>query len=139
MKASIVWEIPAELARVDAICQDAQSMLADHGLSDRGFAVELLLREFANNAIIHGSRLDPQLRVFVTMAIGRRWIRLEFCDQGPGFDWRKSHRELPNVEATSGRGLPIAQQYAGRLAYNHKGNHCRLWIDRSETRSEKHD
>ena len=43
--------------------------------------------EAANNAIIHGNKLDVNKDVFICMDIEEKKIRLEIKDQGPGFDF----------------------------------------------------
>ena len=43
-------------------------------------------------------------------------------DQGPGFDWRGHHWQLPCPESVSGRGLPIIKTCFDRIEFNDTGN-----------------
>ena len=119
------------------MCRDVEQFLLEHGEAERVFAVVLLLREFINNASIHGNKLNVGKRVDIRVRICRRRIVLRIMDEGPGFDWRGIQaRGLPDVEAVSGRGLPIAGQYAQRLRYNRAGNQVVLWIAREPQQEE---
>lgn len=118
----------SELAEVETVCRETETLLARQKLSGQAFAVELLLREFLNNAIIHGHSSDVRKRVEVSLQIGRKWILLRISDQGPGFAWRKKSRVPPDGTATGGRGLAIGAQYAERMQFNQAGNQVTLWI-----------
>ncbi|MGE4344791.1 MAG: ATP-binding protein [Geoalkalibacter sp.] len=116
------------LAEVDVVCRDVGEFLIRQNLAGQAFAVDLLLREFLNNAIIHGHVSDARKRVDVRVQVGRKWILLRIADQGPGFAWRQKSRVPPDGTATGGRGLAIGAQYAERMQFNHAGNQVTLWI-----------
>jgi serine/threonine-protein kinase RsbW len=128
--------LPSDLDLVDAVCRDARSLLACHGQVDCVFAVDLLLREFLNNAIVHGNRRDRARQVEVTMQLGRDWIVLTIADQGPGFDWRAQRRAPPADDATSGRGLAIGAEFAQRMKFNREGNQVMLWINKDAMKKQ---
>ncbi len=128
----------SDLRQVDAVCRDARNLLACLGQSERVFAVDLLLREFLNNAIVHGNKLDPAKKVHVSMRVGRTWIQVTVLDEGNGFDWRSRRRAPPDTDAVSGRGLAIGAQFAQRMQFNHEGNQVMLWI-RKDTKKQQED
>ena len=134
VRRSIGRAIPSDLSAVDGVCRDVRALLEGHGAADRCFAAELLLREFLNNAILHGNRSDARKLVRMTATVGRKWIVIRIADEGPGFDWRTRRRAPPEVEATSGRGLAIGALYAQRLRFNRAGNQVTLWIVKTATR-----
>lgn len=72
--------IPSDLAQVEGVCRAARDLLEANGLADHVFAVDLLLREFLNNAILHGNRLDASKLVQVEVRVGRRVIVLSVAD-----------------------------------------------------------
>lgn len=129
-----VRSIPSDLSEVDKICQNSQSVLDRQGQAGNAFAVDLLLREYMNNAILHGHHSDIRKRVQVELQVGRKWITLRISDEGPGFNWRAKKRNLPNDTDISGRGLAIGSLYAQRIRYNHAGNQVTLWIRKTEPR-----
>lgn len=130
--------VPSNLANVDEICDRAHGLLEKSGLVDRKFDVDLLLREFVTNAMEHGNDMDRKKRVGVDFRIGAKWIVLRISDEGPGFPWRTQKSEVPDDNATSGRGLAIGALYAQRLRYNRAGNQVTLWISKTrETEGER--
>jgi anti-sigma regulatory factor (Ser/Thr protein kinase) len=125
------WTIPSDLSRVDGICQETQTLLQVHSQDALVFALDLLLREFLNNAIIHGNKRTQRKKVRASLRIGRKWIVLCIRDEGPGFDWRAVSQRVPEESATSGRGLLIGRGYASRMQYNQAGNEITLWIPKT--------
>jgi anti-sigma regulatory factor (Ser/Thr protein kinase) len=116
------------LTEVDDVCRESRNLLLQCRQNDHVFAVDLLLREFLNNAIIDGNCSDTCKSVQVTVQIGRKWIKLCISDEGSGFNWRYRRICLPDEEAISGRGLLIGTLYADRMQHNRKGNQVTLWI-----------
>ncbi|MBP8815587.1 MAG: ATP-binding protein, partial [Desulfobulbus sp.] len=98
---------------------------------DHVFAVDLLLREFLNNAILHGNRLDASKLVQVEVRVGRRVIVLSVADEGPGFDWRSRRCHKSGATDTSGRGLEIGRLYADRIRFNRAGNRVILVVGKT--------
>ena len=120
--------IPSVLTEVDGVCHQARALLQAHKQDDHIFAVDLLLRECLNNAILHGNGRDASKPVHVTLRIGRKAILLSVTDAGSGFDWRARRGHVPEPSATSGRGLAIGRAYAQRILFNHEGNQVVLAI-----------
>jgi serine/threonine-protein kinase RsbW len=122
------WSIPSDLAEIDELCRTTSSMLESQQLADRVFSVDLLLREFIVNAMVHGNRSVRRKRVHVGIRLGRKWIKLVVRDEGQGFNWRARRRSLPSATEVSGRGLAIGAAYAARMQFNVSGNQVTLWI-----------
>lgn len=126
------WNIPSDLTLVDDVCREVRGLLTNGGLEDRVFAVDLLVREFVNNAIFYGNRSNPETHVDMTLGIGRKWIMLQVSDQGGGFNWRKLRHREADSNATRGRGLAIGARYSRKMQFNRKGNRVTLWILKNE-------
>jgi serine/threonine-protein kinase RsbW len=122
--------IPSRLEAVDDTCREIRLLLVENGLKDVCFAVDLLAREFLQNAVIHGNGSDADKVAIITMRIGRKWICLHIADEGPGFDWRRTRRTPPSATTVNGRGLPIGALYAQRMSFNRRGNQVTLWINK---------
>jgi serine/threonine-protein kinase RsbW len=128
---SLHREIPSRLVEVDVLCREIRSLLMGKGLAEVSFPVELLAREFLNNAVIHGNRGDASKKVALNLRIKRKWISLRISDEGSGFNWRKARRAPPpDQEGVSGRGLSFSTLYAQRIAFNQRGNQVTLWLKR---------
>ena len=126
--------IISDLTKVDGVCREAKKLLESNGQEEHIFKVDLLLREFLNNAIIHGNCLNARKHVKVSVRIGRAWIVLWIADEGVGFDWRAKIMSPPDDSATSGRGLAIGAQYAERMQFNRAGNQVTFWIVKADSR-----
>lgn len=111
------------------MCPVLVDFLTAHGLQKFNFSIELVARELLNNAILHGNKQNPEKLVDFNLFIGRRWIRLQITDQGEGFNWRKAHRQPPNVSAESGRGMAIARVYGQRVHFGAGGRKIEVWFD----------
>ena len=131
------WKYPARLKNVEQVCSAALQALEKHALrkEDR-FAVELLLREALNNAVIHGCHQNPRLSFSCRLLISDRQVIIEVSDEGPGFDWRRKSGVSPDHSAESGRGLPIYALYAQSTKFNDAGN-C-VTLTRIFNRGEQH-
>jgi len=130
---SLHREIPSRLREVDGVCREIRSLLEGHGLEGSCYPVELVTREFLNNAIIHGNHQEEDKKVGLDLRVGRKWILLRIVDEGTGFNWRKARRMPPPEDtATSGRGLYLGGLYGQRMAFNRRGNRVKVWLKRED-------
>ena len=130
--SSLHLKVRSRLAEVDPVCREIRSLLEDNGQGAVCFPVELLAREWLNNAIIHGNRRDNTKTVALNLRVGRKWICLEIIDEGNGFNWRKARGAPPPDDTfTGGRGLPISALYAHRVTFNQRGNRITLWLKKA--------
>ncbi|HUA97929.1 MAG TPA: ATP-binding protein [Terracidiphilus sp.] len=125
---SLCQTIPSRLGDAESLCLKIRGWLQAQGLCDRCFTVELLARECLTNAVIHGNGNAADKSVALSLSVGREWIRLTVCDEGPGFAWRKARRKRPDAALSSGRGLQLCALYAERVRFNRSGNQIALWI-----------
>jgi serine/threonine-protein kinase RsbW len=86
------------------------------------------LNEVANNAIVHGNKLDPNKIVIVNAEIDNKKAVWTITDEGPGFDY--VHLADPtaaeNIENLSGRGVYIIKLLADQCVFNAAGNEVEL-------------
>jgi serine/threonine-protein kinase RsbW len=118
----------ADLVNVDRFCEDASRKLKMWNLQRFEFAVQILLREGLNNAVIHGSKSDDGKTVEAVFFVQDRHIFIEIADQGPGFPWREVMKEAKNDQASSGRGFQIFQAYSESFYFNDRGNHLTIML-----------
>ena len=123
--------IASRLEETESVCMKIRDVLQANDLGEVCFGVELLARECLNNAVIHGNRKDADNSIRVCLWLGRKWIRLEVSDEGPGFDWRGTRQKRMDTGASSGRGLHLYALYAERVRFNRRGNRITLWIGRN--------
>lgn len=117
------WTCGADLKDVDRVCAQAAVMMEKYNLSQQdGFALELLLREALNNAMVHGNGLVPGKQTTCKFTISSREAVIQISDQGEGFPWRSALNRSVNLQSESGRGLVIYNSYATEVHFNESGN-----------------
>jgi len=123
LPAEYLWNSPARLEHVDLICSAAGVVLDQFSIPSKDrFAVELLMREGLNNAVIHGCANDASqsIQCRVTVLSGEVSIVIE--DSGAGFDWRALSFKLSDPGREGGRGMSIYKLYASEITFNDSGN-----------------
>lgn len=129
--------LPSRPEAADAVCLELRAFLQATVRAAEAFAVELLAREALNNAILHGNQNQPAKTARLEFHLGRRWLRLQVTDEGPGFNWRAARRSVPEDDTTSGRGLAISAIYAHRIAFNRRGNQITFWLENRSSPTEQ--
>jgi serine/threonine-protein kinase RsbW len=121
--AEVRWNYPAILENVDRICIASAVFLDQYNLhrKDR-FAINLLMREGLNNAVIHGCHNDAAMSISCRLVVSFQEVTIEIADSGPGFDWRSVSFAASEPDGESGRGLSIFALYASSIIYNDSGN-----------------
>jgi serine/threonine-protein kinase RsbW len=127
LPAEFQWSYPAQLENVDHVCSAVAAIFDQYTIprKDR-FAIDLLLRESLNNAVIHGCNYDAAMTISCRMTILTREITLEITDNGTGFDWRKTSSKHVASNSEHGRGMSIFLLYASTIAFNDSGNRVTL-------------
>jgi len=119
----LTWKYPAILQNMEQVCSAVTQILEKRSIERKDqFAVELLLREALNNAIMHGCQQKPHLFFSGNLTISDRDVTIQVSDDGPGFDWLKETEILHRDADESGRGLQIYANYASTTKFNAAGN-----------------
>ena len=100
--------------------------------SDKGFAVQTVILEAANNAITHGNKLNKDLETIITVKVNSEKIFIEIEDQGEGFDLMKvpSPVEKGNIGLENGRGIFFIKKFSDSFNTIGKGNIVNIIINR---------
>jgi len=126
----LVRDLPATPAAAERAMNDVLLALAEArcrcGDMDE---VRMALREALNNAVRHGSQLNPRKRVHLLCRYDSK-NGLEFVvrDEGAGFDPKKiSDPTKPeNLERFSGRGIYMIRQLMDKVEFRDRGRELRL-------------
>jgi serine/threonine-protein kinase RsbW len=76
--------------------------------------------EGVSNAIIHGNKSNPELKVKVVIKLLSKGISIFIQDSGKGFNPKKleNPREGKNLLKTNGRGVFIIKSYMDKMDYS---------------------
>lgn len=93
-------------------------------LSDESYGnVLVATMEAANNAIVHGNKLDPNKKVVLKIRKEKNKLIVHITDQGPGFD----HSSIPdptspeNIENINGRGIFLMERLSDEINFSDRG------------------
>jgi anti-sigma regulatory factor (Ser/Thr protein kinase) len=86
------------------------------------FALDLVLRETLNNAVIHGNDQHHGRMVEFVLKLKAGQFTVTVTDEGNGFDWRYHARKETVQDDDHGRGFPIMRMYCTSFDHNEKGN-----------------
>ena len=90
--------------------------------------VMLATIEAANNAIVHGNKLDPEKKVKVEIIKRRERIEVYVEDQGNGFDYMRipDPTAPENIENIHGRGVFLMKQLSDEVNFYKNGNKVQI-------------
>lgn len=130
-------ELSPDMENLERLCALMGGFLDAKGLSGERFALCLLLREAAGNALRHGCKGRGTLRVCLEVEDRTAVLTLEH--DGPGWDWRNREPSLPEPASTTGRGLFILKSYSDSVTYNDRGNRMRITRTLPPREGEDHE
>lgn len=79
--------------------------------------------EAANNAILHGNKLDESKNVDITFIIANQVLTIKVEDGGPGFDFESipDPTAPENLENVNGRGIFLMERLSDSIAFDNNG------------------
>jgi serine/threonine-protein kinase RsbW len=84
--------------------------------------------EAANNAILHGNKLDESKEVNVEMSIEKNKLQIIVKDKGPGFDYENipDPTAPENIENINGRGVFLMEKLSDEMEFRDNGSTVEL-------------
>lgn len=79
--------------------------------------------EAANNAILHGNKLDESKNVNITFKIENEILSIKVEDLGPGFDFDNipDPTAPENLENVNGRGIFLMEKLSDKISFDNNG------------------
>jgi serine/threonine-protein kinase RsbW len=79
--------------------------------------------EAANNAILHGNKLDENKTVDILVRIEENKLKIRIEDEGNGFDYKNvpDPTAPENIENVNGRGIFLMEKLSDRLEFSRNG------------------
>ncbi len=90
--------------------------------------VMIATMEAANNAILHGNKLDEKKDVNIRFKWSREELVLVVTDQGKGFNYKNvpDPTEPGNLEKVNGRGVFLMEKLSDKISFKENGRKVRL-------------
>jgi serine/threonine-protein kinase RsbW len=120
---TIELDVSSDLRLVDLVHAAAEKVAELAGFDeDDALNVGLAVREAVINAMLHGNRKDPSLRVRVGLTAARDGITARVLDQGAGFDpdATPDPTDASNVLNASGRGLLLMRAFVDEVRFDYR-------------------
>lgn len=123
--------VPKSISRIETFLNRInRSLHLDEILFNK---LMISVTEAVNNAIIHGNKLTPTKKVFVTCEVLPGWLVVLVDDQGKGFKPEQVGNPLrrENLLKESGRGIFLMRTLMDRVEFesSKSGTQVRLWLD----------
>ena len=108
---------PKQIRRVEGLLKRVSDYIPLNEIQMHKLMVAVT--EAANNAIIHGNKMDPKKVARITCEVDPPWITFVISDEGGGFDPSKvsSPLEQENLLKASGRGIFLMRTLMDKVDY----------------------
>jgi len=119
-KLSIASKID-NLRRVEKVIDDISSEFKIG--EDQYGNILIAALEAANNAILHGNKLDETKNVEVLFTINDEALKIRVEDSGPGFDYENipDPTAPENIENVNGRGIFLMEKLSDNISFDKDG------------------
>ena len=122
---------PKQIGRVEAFLNKVNHFVRLDEIQMHKLMVAVT--EAANNAIIHGNKMNHEKRVRLLCDVRFPWLVVTISDQGAGFDPKEVSSPLrrKNLLKESGRGIFLMRTLMDKVEYrvNRSGVCVELWLD----------
>lgn len=121
--------IPSKIENLRIVEKAVDEISAEYNLSSEIYGNVLIATiEAANNAILHGNKLDEKKNITIKFKIDEKFLTITVKDQGEGFDY--SHIPDPtapeNLEKINGRGVFLMERLSDKLVFSDNGSMVEL-------------
>jgi len=117
---SVKLIIPSEIRLIDLVHAASEKVAELAGFDeDDALNMGLAVREAVINAMLHGNKRDPALKVSVTLTADEKSLRARVTDEGNGFDPGKMPDPIDsnNLMNNSGRGLLLMDAFVDTVKF----------------------
>jgi len=104
------------------------------------FDIKLVLEEAITNAIRHGNKSQPDLKVDISIVLDGVSLIITIRDQGEGFDFKNvpNPKDKGRIMMTSGRGVFLIRKIMDEVQYCDSGRTLRIvkMVDQDQKKKE---
>ena len=128
-QAKLDISFPAQVDRIAGVVDGVVALARQlHGETGKEQEIALALTEALANAVKHGSKNDPSLKVQCQVFAEGSTMIIIVRDSGPGFDPSSvaNPLELAGLTADHGRGLYMIRQLVDEVRFERNGAEIRM-------------
>jgi serine/threonine-protein kinase RsbW len=124
-----VLSLPSKLENLRTVEKLIDDVSSENNIgSDIYGNILIAALEAANNAILHGNKLDESKEVKIEISILDQTLTLIVEDQGPGFDFNNipDPTAPENIENVNGRGVFLMEKLSDKIDFDNNGAKVKL-------------
>lgn len=121
--------IPSKIENLRIVEKAVDEISADYNLSSEMYGNVLIATiEAANNAILHGNKLDESKNVDILFKVEENKLKVIVKDQGKGFDFANipDPTSPENIEKINGRGVFLMEKLSDEISFLENGSRIEL-------------
>jgi Anti-sigma regulatory factor (Ser/Thr protein kinase) len=124
-----MFEIPSKIENLRVVEKAVDEISTEYNLSSELYGNILIATiEAANNAILHGNKLDESKKVSIKFKIDDKFLTVTVKDQGNGFDFKNipDPTAPENIEKINGRGVFLMERLSDKIEFADNGTQVEL-------------
>ncbi len=121
--------IPSKIENLRIVEKAIDEISAEFNLNSELYGNVLIATiEAANNAILHGNKLDESKNVNITFNVEPKYLTIVIKDQGKGFDYSNipDPTAPENIEKINGRGIFLMSKLSDKIDFLDNGSTIQL-------------
>lgn len=121
--------IPSKIENLRIVEKAIDEISSEFNLNSELYGNVLIATiEAANNAILHGNKLDESKNVNITFNVEPTYLTIVIKDQGKGFDYSNipDPTAPENIEKINGRGIFLMSKLSDKIEFLDNGSTIQL-------------
>ena len=117
--------IPSKIENLRIVEKAIDEISTDYNLNSEIYGNVLIATiEAANNAILHGNKLDENKNVNILFNVDEKMLKITVKDQGNGFDYENipDPTSPENIEKINGRGVFLMARLTDNIMFFENGS-----------------
>jgi serine/threonine-protein kinase RsbW len=118
------FEIRSKIENLRKVEKLVDDISAEYNISSDLYGNILIAAlEAANNAILHGNKLDENKLVYIIINKDEKTLKIRIDDEGEGFDYRNipDPTAPENIENINGRGIFLMEKLSDGMEFSRNG------------------
>lgn len=122
-------QISSKIENLRKVEKLVDELSAEYNISSDVYGnILIAVLEAANNAILHGNKLNEEKNVFININFDNNILKFTLMDEGIGFDYKNvpDPTAPENIENVNGRGIFLMQKLSDKIEFSRNGSQVEL-------------